>query len=152
MLVYQVAQVLYLPRMSRARSEGRLGDARRLLVVALGLAALAGVATVLVMTLAGDWITTLFFGPAFVADPAARLWIAVGVACFLLALILSDTGIAWGGHSLVVRSWVIGVAVGLLTAALVRDTVLAVTLPLVVGSLVAALQLGVGVQRRLRRA
>ena len=129
---YQVMQVLYLPRMARAHAEGRRDAARRTLLTAGVLASFGGILTVVVMGLGGGVLTAVLFGPDLVLETAPRIAIAVGVAVFLVALVLSDGALAIGRHRLVVRSWVTSVGLAAVVVAVSPDVQTAVTLPLIV--------------------
>jgi O-antigen/teichoic acid export membrane protein len=142
---YQVLQVLYLPRVAAHHFSGRLAEARNVILITLGLTAVAAVAVVALMTFAGGWVIGLLFGDSLVLDPEARFLVAAGVAIHMIAVVASDTAVAMGKHGLVMRSWMVGAAVGLLIIAVAPDALLSATLPLIGGALLAGIQLLIGI-------
>lgn len=144
---YQVLQVLYLPRVAAHYFAGRLGEARRVVLIALGLVSVAAIAVVVLMTFAGGWVIGLLFGDGLVLDLQARFLVSAGVAIYMIAVVTSDTAIAMGKHGLVMRSWMIGAVIGLAMIAVSPGPLLSATLPLIVGAFVAGAQLLVGIVR-----
>jgi O-antigen/teichoic acid export membrane protein len=148
--VYQVLQILYLPRVSAEWKRGDLAGARRTLTVALVAAASVGAVVVGGMALLGRWVTGLLFGADLALSLPGVLLVSSGVALFIVALVASDGTLATGGHSLVLRSWAVAAAFAVPAALVVDDVLLRVTAPLIVGASVALVQLLVGLSMRYR--
>jgi O-antigen/teichoic acid export membrane protein len=148
---YQVLQILYIPRLSTEWKGGRFTDARATVLFAVGAAAAIGVVIVAGMLIFGPWATALLFGPKLVLSSSGILLVSVGVALFLVALVASDGALAIGRHSLVLRSWLVALVAVIPVIVLVDGTLLRSTLPLVVGSSFAALQLLIGLAAGLTR-
>lgn len=144
---YQVLQIFYLPLLARQWKANDGAAVRRILTIALIAAAAVGAAIVGGMSIMGGWVTGLLFGADLVPSPLAIVLISFGVALFMVALVASDGAIAIGRHTLVVRSWIIAVAVAAVPAVMIPDTLLRVTAPLIVGALAAFVQLGAGILR-----
>lgn len=144
---YQVLQIFYLPLLARQWKANDGAAVRRILTVALLAAAAVGAAIVGGMSILGGWVTGLMFGADLVPSPLAIVLISLGVALFMVALVASDGAIAIGRHTLVVRSWIVAVAVAAVPAVMIPDTLLRVTAPLIVGALAAFVQLGAGILR-----
>lgn len=144
---YQVLQVLYLPRVAAHYFAGRVSEARRVILIALGLVSVAAIAVVALMTFAGGWVIGLLFGNGLVLDLEARFLVSAGVAIYMIAVVTSDTAIAMGKHGLVMRSWMIGAVVGLAMIAVSPGPLLSATLPLITGAFVAGAQLLIGIAR-----
>ncbi|MDF2444170.1 MAG: hypothetical protein JWR01_2373 [Subtercola sp.] len=146
---YQVLQILYLPRVASAWRNGDTRQASRTVLVAVGVAVAAAVVLVLGMLLLGPFILNLFFAGK-VLSPLGIILVSGGVGIFLVALVVSDGSLALGRHTLVIRSWVIGAVAAVVPVLLLSDPLLRVTSPLIVGSFVAAVQLGIGLARTVK--
>ncbi|PPF82460.1 hypothetical protein C5B96_09180 [Subtercola sp. Z020] len=146
---YQVMQILYLPRVASAWRAGDTRAAGRTVVTAVGIACAGALVLVLGMLVLGPFVLNLFFAGK-VLSSFGILLVSAGVGLFLIALVVSDGSVALGRHTLVIRSWVIGAVAAVVPVLLLDDPLLRVTGPLIVGSFVAAVQLGIGLARTLR--
>ncbi|TAJ49304.1 MAG: hypothetical protein EPO52_03250 [Herbiconiux sp.] len=149
--VYQVAQILYLPRLAGEWTKGELRSVRRTLAIALAAAVVVGVLITGGMATLGPWITSLLFGPDLVLSLQGTVLVSAGVAFFMVAVVASDGAVALGAHTLVLRSWVVAVLCAIPVALFAGDLLLRVTGPFIVGALAAFLQLIAGVVHRYRR-
>jgi hypothetical protein len=147
---YQVLQILYLPRLASQWKTGAFDAVRTTLFVAGSAAIAVGAAVVGGMVLLGGWVTALLFGPDLVLSTAGIALVSSGVAIFIVALVMSDGAVALGSHTLVVRSWVVALLCAVPVAVVADDLLLRVTLPFIVGSLAALVQLLIGIGRRYR--
>jgi len=149
--VYGVVQVIYLPLVSAAWARSDLAATARIVRTALGVAAIAGVLTVAVMGLAGEWVVSLVFGPDLALDSGMQASIGLGVGIFIVAMVASDAVLGMRGHTIVARSWVLGVVVAAVTGLLLQDAKLVAVVPLMAGALTALVQLLAAILIRLRR-
>ncbi|MBM7473298.1 lipopolysaccharide biosynthesis protein [Subtercola frigoramans] len=147
---YQVLQILYLPRLAREWQLHQLSAARRTVLVAVGVSVAAGVAIVVGMVLLGPWVIGLLFGADRVLSEGGIALVSLGVAVFLIALIMSDGTLAMGRHTVVIRSWVIAAAAAVAPVLVIADPLLRVTSPLIVGSSVALIQLGASMVQAMK--
>ncbi len=148
--VYQVAQILYLPRLAAEWATGELPAVRRTLSIALAAAGVVGVLITGGMAVLGAWVTSLLFGADLVLSLQGTVLVSLGVSVFLVAVVASDGAIALRAHTLVLRSWVVAVICAVPVAVFVDDILLRVTGPFILGALVAFVQLITGVLRRYR--
>ncbi len=145
----QAAQAGYVARIAsfaHLRDEARLR--RLLLLIAAGVVAL-GAATVVVAVGLGPVLVRVLFGSGYDITRTAAALVSVGVALYLVASVANDVTVALGVHHRGWRAWTVGAGAGAVLAFFVPDVLLRSTLPLLVGSLVAA---GVLVPVVLRRA
>lgn len=147
---YQVLQILYLPRLAANWKDENSAAVRKVLTIALGAAAVVGVAIIGGMALLGQWVTGLIFDADLVLAQNGIVLVSAGVALFIPALVASDGAIAIGKHTLVLRSWLVAVVCAAVPALIIDDTLLRVTTPLIVGALVAFVQLVYGITRTYR--
>ena len=138
---YQVLQILYIPRLSAQWKDRRFKDARATVLFAVGAATGIGIVIVIGMLTLGPWVTALLFGPALVLSEGGILLVSVGVAVFLIALVASDGALATGRHSLVLRAWLSALVPAALSLLAFEDSLTRSTVPLIVGSSIALIQL-----------
>ena len=143
--------MIYLPLVSAAWARGDGAATARIIRTALAVATVVGVLTVAVMGLAGEWVVSLVLGPDLALDPGMQALIGLGVGVFIVAMVASDAVLAMKGHTIVMRSWVIGVAVAGAVGLLMPDDRLVAVVPLVAGALTALVQLLAAILIRLRR-
>ncbi|TIH37799.1 hypothetical protein D4765_07235 [Subtercola vilae] len=148
---YQVVQILYLPRLAAQWKSNDVRGVKQTLMVAIGAALAIGVVLTVGMVWLGPWVLSLLFGSALVLSGQGILLVSLGVAVFLIALVTSDGSLALGLHSLVIRSWALGVVAAAVPVLLLHDDVARVTAPLIVGASVALVQLAVGLGLRVSR-
>ncbi|MEA9984428.1 hypothetical protein [Subtercola sp. RTI3] len=148
--VYQVLQILYLPRLAGQWKARDLHGARRTLLAAIGAAAAVGLVIVAGMSVLGPFVIGLLFGADRVLSVGGIVLVSVGVGVFLTALVASDGSLALGRHSVVIRSWAIAAVAAAATVVVVGDPLLRVTCPLIIGSSIALIQLVAGLARTIR--
>ncbi|TFB66986.1 hypothetical protein [Cryobacterium sp. Hz9] len=149
---YQVLQILYLPRLAAQWKNGQIAAARVTIGFAIRASVVVAIVIVVGMLTLGALATALLFGADLVLHQDGVLFVSVGVAVFLIALVASDGALAVGLHTVVLRSWMLALVFGAAaaaTAALVAaGTLVTSTLPLVAGSIVALLSLAHGLKCR----
>ena len=96
----------------------------------------------------GPQAVRLVFGAEYDISRGAATLVALGVAAYLVASVSNDVAVALGEHLRLGLAWATGIASACLVAALVPDLVLRATLPLLVGSVVAAAVLLPAVRHR----
>jgi O-antigen/teichoic acid export membrane protein len=152
---YQVLQILYLPRLAAQWKNGQIVAARVTIRLAVRASVAIAIVIVVAMLTLGNWATALLFGSDLVLSQHGVLFVSVGVAVFLIALVASDGALAVGLHTVVLRSWmlalVFGVGAAATAAVVAAGTLLTSTLPLMVGSTVALLSLAYGLKYRFSR-
>lgn len=137
----QSMQASYVARVAQQAHAGRSASLRRTLSVLGGLVLTAAVGTVLTAWLAGPEAVRLVFGPSYDLSRAVTVVVAGGVAAYLLGSVGNDLAVALGRHTAVAGAWVAGVAAAAAAYALSPDLVARATVPMIVGSTVAALVL-----------
>ena len=148
-IIYQSVQVLYLPRVARAHEHG--GHAGRIIAVAAAAALAVGVVSVLALAFLGEWVIGLIFGEGIVLGGAVEIVLALGAAIFLVAQVLSDACVATGKHTTLVAVWIPALVAGALAFLIPLEPALRVSLPLLVGSTVAAVAFAIVLTLTLRR-
>jgi O-antigen/teichoic acid export membrane protein len=148
--IFQSLQATYLARVAQAAHQHDSARLRRTLTVLAGLVTVVAAVTVLAAAAIGPFLVRLIYGESFDIPREAAVLVAVGVALYVLATVANDTNIALGHHPRVALSWLAAVAAGALTMALTDSLLLRSTLPLIVGSLIAAASLLTGVGRTVR--
>lgn len=140
--LFQSLEALVVPRIAElAQREDRSAlvvAVRRLvlLVGALGVLAAAGSALV------GPALVSLLFGDAYAVARSTMALLGLGTGVFMVAVSLSDVTVSLGGHRRMAVAWAVGLAAGTASLLVIHEFAYQVTLPLVVGSLVAAALLG----------
>jgi O-antigen/teichoic acid export membrane protein len=148
--IFQSIQATYLARVAQAGHEHDSARLRRTLTALAGLVTAVGCATVLFAAAVGPLLVQLIYGESFDISREAAVLVAVGVALYVIATVANDTNVALGHHPRVAVSWLAAVVTGALSMALTDSLLLRSTLPLIVGSLVAAASLITGVRRTVR--
>lgn len=135
--VTQAAQAVYVAPIAGMVHRGEGDRARRLVtrlaVLVVGTAGL----TVVVGTLLGPPLVPLLFGPEYQVARGDVVLVVLGVAAYLVASVANDLAVALGRHRRTGPAWAAGVAVAVVVALLVPDLAARVTLPLLVGCVVA---------------
>jgi O-antigen/teichoic acid export membrane protein len=147
--LFQSLQALVVPRIAE---RARHGDAAALLVAVRRLLVFVGalgVATALGSAAIGPVAVGLMFGEGYVVSHSVMGLLGLGTGVFMFAVALSDINVALGGHRLMASAWVVGLLAAVLSVFLLSDFILQVTVPLVVGSAVAAGLLVWGARVRL---
>ena len=148
LFMFQAVQAALLPRLSRLAARGELGEFRA------GLKRLLKV--VLVVGVVGT-VGALVLGPAVIevvydADLSGRTlaMLALGSACYMVALSLAQAVIALRGHAYVAVGWVIGViAFSLGTWLFSDDLFRRVEFGLLISSVAAMVTFAVVLRQRL---
>jgi O-antigen/teichoic acid export membrane protein len=148
--IFQSLQATYLARVTQAAHQRDRARLRRTLTVLAGLVVVVATLTVLAAAAVGPFLVRLIYGESFDIPREAAVLVAVGVALYVLATVANDTNVALGHHPRVALSWLAAVVAGAGTMALTDSLLLRSTLPLIVGSLVAAASLVTGVARTIR--
>ncbi|TKR23326.1 hypothetical protein FA014_11785 [Cellulomonas hominis] len=135
--VTQAAQAVYVAPIAGMVHRGEGDRARRLVtrlaVLVVGTAGL----TVVVGTLLGPPLVPLLFGPEYQVARGDVVLVVLGVAAYLVASVANDLAVALGRHRRTGPAWAAGVAAAVVVALLVPDLAARVTLPLLVGCVVA---------------
>jgi O-antigen/teichoic acid export membrane protein len=147
--LFQSMEALVVPRIAELAVRG---DSRGLLVAVRRLLTLVGCLAVLSLTgsaLLGPEVVSLLFGEGYDVSRGTMTLLGLGTGVFMLAVASSDVTVSLRGHRQVAIGWVVGLAAGALSVLLVQDFLLKVTVPLIVGSAVAACLLGRAAYTRL---
>lgn len=147
--VVQSGQAAYVGRIAHRAHTGDTAGMRRLLVRLAGLVAAAASGTVLVAAAAGPPVIRLLFGHEYAISRSVATMVALGVAAYLVASVTNDVAVALGEHRRLWPAWMIGSVAAALVAVTLTDLVLRSTVPLLVGSVVAAALLLPVVRRRV---
>jgi O-antigen/teichoic acid export membrane protein len=119
LFMFQAVQAALLPRLSRLAARGELTEFRaglkRLLVVVIAVGAV-GTLGALVL---GPFVIDVVYGADLTGRTLAML--ALGSACYMVALSLAQAVIALRGHAFVAIGWIIGVVAFLLGVWLSSD-------------------------------
>ncbi|MCG7285437.1 hypothetical protein MHY85_05535 [Cellulomonas sp. ACRRI] len=135
--VTQAAQAVYVAPIAGMVHRGE-GDRARRLVTRLAVLVVATAAlTVVVGTLLGPALVPVLFGPEYQVARGDVVLVVLGVAAYLVASVANDLAVALGRHRRTGPAWVAGVVAAVVVALLVPDLAARVTLPLLVGCVVA---------------
>jgi O-antigen/teichoic acid export membrane protein len=148
--VFQSLEALVVPRIAELAVRG---DVRQLVLALRRLVALVGALAVLAAAgsaVAGPALVSLMFGPEYAVTHGTMALLGGGTAVFMLAVAASDITVSLGGHTRMASAWVAGLATGALSLLFLSDFILQVTLPLLVGSAVAAVLLAQSARARIR--
>lgn len=119
LFMFQAVQAALLPRLSRLAARGQLLEfrtgLRRLLIVVAGV----GVVGTTGAFILGPWVIDLVYDADLSGRTLAML--ALGSACYMMALALAQAVIALKGHALVAVGWACGVLAFLLATWLSSD-------------------------------
>jgi O-antigen/teichoic acid export membrane protein len=127
-------QSALLPMLTAALDGGdRAKVVRMMRLLALGLLGLGG-AGVLVGWLAGPWLVGLIFGPDYVLGGMHVALLALGVAAYIVLVLVTQVLVASMRHRLVAWSWLSGLVVATLVMVLVPDLLLRAELAFLLGS------------------
>jgi O-antigen/teichoic acid export membrane protein len=127
-------QSALLPMLTGALHDGdRAKLVRMMRLLALGLLGL-GVAAVGIGYLAGPWLVGLIFGPEYVLGGWHVALLALGVAAYIVLVLVTQVLVASVRHRLVAWSWLSGLLVAALVLAVVPDLLLRAELAFLLGS------------------
>jgi O-antigen/teichoic acid export membrane protein len=128
-------QSALLPMLTSALHGGdRAKLVRMMRLLALGLLGLGG-AGVLVGWLAGPWLVGLIFGADYVLPGLDVALLALGVAAYIVLVLVTQVLVASVRHRLVAWSWLSGLLVAALVMVFVPDLLLRAELAFLLGSL-----------------
>ncbi len=148
-LAFQAVQGTLLPKLAGLTGAGRHDEFKRglsrLLAVVIGIAVL-GTLGALVL---GPFVGRILFKD-FTMGAGGLALLAAGSGGFIIALTMAQALMALGGHRLTAFAWAAGLAVCGAVIAIVHPLELRVDLGLLLGSLVAAVVMGIGLLRRQR--
>jgi O-antigen/teichoic acid export membrane protein len=148
--VFQSLEALVVPRIAELAVRGDVRELvvslRRLVALVAGLAVLAAVGS----AVAGPALVSLMFGSEYAVTHGTMALLGGGTAVFMLAVAASDITVSLGGHARMAGAWVAGLGAGVLSLFFLSDFTLQVTLPLLVGSAVAAVLLARSARARIR--
>lgn len=148
LFMFQAVQAALLPRLSRLAATGELTEFRaglkRLMVVVL---AVGGFGTVGAYVL-GPFAVELVYGADLTGRTLAML--ALGSACYMVALATAQAVIALRGHALVALGWFVGVVAFLLSTWLSsEDLFRRVEIGLLISSVSAMATFGLALRHKL---
>lgn len=150
--LFQSVESLVVPRIAelaaRGDTDGLRSAVRRLVSVVAVLAAVAAVGSATL----GPPLVELMFGPEFRVSHGAMALLGVGTGIFMLAVAASDITVSLAGHAQMAVSWLAGLGAGALSLWALEDLTLRVTVPLIVGSCVAAVLATTAARARLLAA
>lgn len=149
LFLFQAVQAALLPRLARLAAMGDLEEFRagfrRLMLVVLAV----GVSGTIGAFLVGPWGYDLVFGGEI--NRRTLTLLALGSACYMVALATAQAVIALHGHALVALGWVTGMGTfALVTAVAGHDLFLRVELGLVAGSGAAMIAFVTSLRAKLR--
>jgi len=149
LFMFQAVQPALLPRLSRLAAKGELEEfragLRRLLFVVLGV----GVVGTLGALVLGPFVIDLVYGADDITGRTLAM-LALGSACYMVALALAQAVIALKGHALVALGWIIGVVAFLLATWLAGEDVFRrVEIGLVVSSFAATATFALALRYKL---
>jgi O-antigen/teichoic acid export membrane protein len=147
--VFQSVEALVVPRIAERAYSGDMPQLRTMVRrVVLLVAALAATTTALWASI-GPEIVALMFGDDYAVTHTTMALLGLGTGVFMLAVIASDITISLRGHREMATCWVVSLVVAALSVPLIPGFELQVTLPLVIGSAVAALLLARAARNRI---
>jgi O-antigen/teichoic acid export membrane protein len=148
LFLFQAVQAALLPRLSRLAARGDLlefrGGLRRLTTVVL-VVGIVGTAGAFIL---GPWAIDVVYDASLSGRTLAVL--ALGSACYMMALATAQAVIALKGHALVALGWVLGFVTFVLVTWLATDDLFRrVELGLLVSSLVSMITFGLALRYKL---
>jgi O-antigen/teichoic acid export membrane protein len=150
-LAFQAVQGTLLPKLAGLAGSGRHDEFKRGVVRLLGVVvAIAVLGTVLAFVL-GPTVGKILFSD-FSLSAGGLALLAAGSGAFIVALTLAQALMALGGHRLMTGAWALGLLVCVGVMAAISDLELRVELGFLIGSVVAALAMGLATWTRMGRA
>lgn len=149
LFLFQAVQAALLPRLARLAAAGEMNEFRtgfrKLIYIVVGVGALGTVGAYVLGPFAAD----LLFGAELTRRTLAVL--ALGSACYMLGLAISQAVIALHGHAQVALGWSVGVVGFALSTWLIQGEVFRrVELGLLIGSSMAMVVFALALRNRLR--
>jgi O-antigen/teichoic acid export membrane protein len=111
LFVFASLQAALLPALARASAAEDTAGYRRLLLRALAIVALLGVAGGVVAVALGPWLVRELFDAADVLTRIDFVWLAAGTLAYMLALVLGQAVLARGWHGIQALGWLVGTVV-----------------------------------------
>ena len=148
LFLFQAVQAALLPRLSRLAAQGHLEEFRsglaRLLLVVVGVGVVGTTGAFLI----GPFAIDIVYGADLSGRTLAML--ALGSACYMLALAFAQAVIALKGHALVAAGWGVGVVTFVGVTAVASDELFRrIELGLLASSIAALLFFVVALRQRL---
>jgi O-antigen/teichoic acid export membrane protein len=148
LFMFQAVQAALLPRLSRLAAKGELVEfragLRRLMVLVLAV----GVAGTIGAFVLGPFVIDVVYDADLTGTTLSML--ALGSACYMVALALAQAVIALKGHALVALGWAVGVVAFVLATWLSSDDVFRrVEIGLLTSSIAAMAAFGLSLRHRL---
>ncbi len=150
--VYQAMQAAVIPSIAAHAARGESRRARRLAFGAAGAGFVAATLWTAVLALLGPAGIRLLFGERFAVDSTTLVLVGAAVGTLLVAIILSDSVTAVGGHGAASVIWVVAGTLAVVGALVSPDVVVASTLPVALAAALAAVALALVLGARTRRA
>ena len=148
LFMFQAVQAALLPRLSRLAARGELGEFRAGLKRLLTVVLVVGVVGTIGALVLGPVVIEIVYDADLTGRTLAML--ALGSACYMVALSLAQAVIALKGHAYVAIGWIIGVIAFLLGTWLFSDDLFRrVEFGLLVSSVAAMVTFAVVLHRRL---
>jgi O-antigen/teichoic acid export membrane protein len=148
LFLFQAVLAALLPRLSRLAAQGQLGEFRSGLKRLLVVVAVVGTLGTLGALVLGSFAIDLVYNADLTGGTLAML--ALGSACYMVAISLAQAVIALKGHAYVALGWGIGVIVFLLGTWLSSDELFTrVEIGLLVSSLASLLTFAIVLRYRL---
>ena len=120
LFMFQAVQAALLPRLSRLAAIGELGEFRNGLKRLLMLVLVVGVVGTLGALVLGPFVLEVVFGADDITGRTLAI-LALGSACYMVALALAQAVIALKGHAFVAVGWFVGMVAFLLGTWLSSD-------------------------------
>jgi O-antigen/teichoic acid export membrane protein len=136
--VTQAGQATYVGRIATAHHRHEYERVRRLVTLVAGAVGAMAVLTVLGGVMVGPQLVRVVFGPDYVVGRVTCALVAAGVGVYLIASVANDISVAVGVHGRAAVTWLLAAVAGAVPALMLNDIVLRTTLPMLVGSAVAA--------------
>jgi O-antigen/teichoic acid export membrane protein len=148
LFMFQAVQAALLPRLSRLAATGELIEFRSGLKRLMAVVAVVGIVGTLGAFIIGPVVIEIVYSADLSGRTLAML--ALGSACYMVALALAQAVIALKGHALVSVGWATGVVAFLLTTWVASDDLFKrVEIGLLVSSVAAMVAFALGLRYKL---
>ncbi len=151
LFLFQAVQAALLPRLARLAAQGNIAEFRsgfRRLMVVVGAVGVFGTAAAFT---AGPAVFDRLFNPEVDIDARRTLTVlALGSACYMVALATAQAVIALHGHAFVAVGWIVGMVTFVVVTAVAGDDLFQrVEFGLLAGSAASMLTFGLSLRARL---
>jgi len=146
-LLFQAVQGTLLPKLAGLAGSGKHDEFRRGVVRLLVLVVAVAVAGIIGSFLLGPTVGKIFFKD-FTMSAGYLALLAAGSGAFIIALTVAQALMALGGLRTIAVSWGIGLCVSLGMMSIVEGLEMRVDLGLLIGSVIAAVFMAIGLVRR----